>query len=79
MVCRARRDDADLVRVGRGTDGAWYVGRGVGRGVWWCGGSDCGLRVEVRHVARAMRSAVSESDVVAIRVLEGARRGGERQ
>jgi len=47
--------------------------------VWWCKDSDCGLRVEVRHVARATRSAVSESDVVAIRVLEGARRGGERQ
>ncbi|MHB8335440.1 MAG: YlxR family protein, partial [Acidimicrobiales bacterium] len=63
MVCRARRPDVELCRAGRGEDGSWYLGRGVGRGVWWCRDRDCGSRLRWGAVARALRSPVSAADV----------------
>ncbi|MGH3732591.1 MAG: DUF448 domain-containing protein [Acidimicrobiales bacterium] len=69
IVCRSRRDDADMVRAGRNAAGTWYLGRGAGRGVWWCGDRGCGKDVRASHVARALRVSVSESDVVVLHGL----------
>jgi predicted RNA-binding protein YlxR (DUF448 family) len=52
-----------MLRAGRGLDGQWYVGRGNGRGVWWCKESDCSELLHVGHLARALKSAVREADL----------------
>ncbi|MHB1210100.1 MAG: DUF448 domain-containing protein [Acidimicrobiales bacterium] len=67
MVCRSRRVDAELVRAGRTPEGQWYLGRGAGRGVWLCANATCGAAVQVGQVARALRHAVSASDMAALR------------
>ncbi|MHB1088608.1 MAG: DUF448 domain-containing protein [Acidimicrobiales bacterium] len=67
MVCRTRRADAQLVRAGRTPEGQWYLGRGPGRGVWWCANATCGAALQVGQVARALRHAVSASDMAALR------------
>ncbi|MGA2968424.1 MAG: YlxR family protein [Acidimicrobiales bacterium] len=63
VVCRARRDDSLMVRVGRRSDGTWYVGRGSGRGIWWCRESTCEASLHVGHLARALRSSVGPGDL----------------
>jgi predicted RNA-binding protein YlxR (DUF448 family) len=72
VVCRTRREDTALHRAGRNTDGQWYVGRGNGRGIWWCKESDCGTLLRVVHVARALRTAVPASEVDVLLALCGA-------
>ncbi|MBW4078542.1 MAG: YlxR family protein [Acidobacteria bacterium] len=67
MACRSRRVDTELVRAGRTPEGQWYLGRGPGRGVWMCANATCGAAVQVGQVARALRHAVSASDVAALR------------
>jgi len=69
VVCRQRRDDAQLLRAGRDLDGRWYLGRGDGRGVWLCQGSKCVQELRASHVARSLRTAVSEGDVATVRAL----------
>ena len=69
MVCRERRDDSVMIRAGRTAQLQWHVGRGSGRGVWWCRDGACGSGLRVGLVARALRVEVSESEVEALRVL----------
>ncbi|HEY1222320.1 MAG TPA: YlxR family protein [Acidimicrobiales bacterium] len=66
-MCRTRRDDHELVRAARDGDGRWYLGRGTGRGVWWCADSGCGEELQNGQLARSLRTAVSEGDAVALR------------
>ncbi|MGB8180147.1 MAG: hypothetical protein WCF63_08280 [Acidimicrobiales bacterium] len=68
-MCRRRRSDDDLVRAGRTAHGTWYLGRGEGRGVWWCRDRACGGEVRVTHLARALRAGVGESEVAVVRGL----------
>jgi predicted RNA-binding protein YlxR (DUF448 family) len=60
-----------MLRAGRGVDGQWYVGRGSGRGVWWCKELDCSESLQVGHLARALKSAVREADLEDLRALVG--------
>jgi predicted RNA-binding protein YlxR (DUF448 family) len=52
-----------MIRAGRDVGGQWYVGRGNGRGVWWCQESNCSELLQVGHLARALKSAVREADL----------------
>ncbi|MGD0692820.1 MAG: DUF448 domain-containing protein [Acidimicrobiales bacterium] len=70
-VCRKTREDAEMTRAGR-LDGAWYLGRGPGRGLWWCD-AECSKRLRVGHLARALKSSANESDLEAVRALETGR------
>ena len=79
VVCRARRDDTEMVRAGRDAHGTWHLGRGVGRGVWWCRNAACGRALRVSHVARALRAVVSEGDVEVVRGLMADRGSKPRQ
>ncbi len=58
-----------MVRAGRQADGTWYLGRGEGRGVWWCSDRACGKEVRLTHLARALRASVAESEVAVLRGL----------
>ena len=69
MVCRQRREETDLQRCGRLSNGVWYLGRGVGRGLWWCREGECATRVNLAHASRALRSPLGEIDAVALREL----------
>ncbi|HXC19059.1 MAG TPA: hypothetical protein VNT80_04035 [Acidimicrobiales bacterium] len=71
MVCRRVRDDAEMIRAGR-DNGTWYLGRGPGRGLWWCD-AECSKGLRVGHLARALRAGASESDLEAVRALESGR------
>jgi predicted RNA-binding protein YlxR (DUF448 family) len=68
VVCRAKREDDGLVRVGR-SDGQWYVGRGDGRGAWFCAEGPCRDRLAVGQLTRALRAPVGDTDVAALRAL----------
>ena len=68
-MCRRRRNDDDMMRAGRTANGTWYLGRGDGRGVWWCSDRECGGEVRLTHVARALRAGVAESEVAVLRGL----------
>jgi predicted RNA-binding protein YlxR (DUF448 family) len=68
VVCRARRDDGELVRVGR-FDGQWYLGRGEGRGAWFCAAGPCRDRLAVGTLTRALRAPVSDTEVAALGAL----------
>jgi len=61
-----------MSRAGR-RDGTWYLGRGPGRGLWWCD-ETCSKGLRVGHLVRALQSGASESDLEALRAL-GAGRG----
>jgi hypothetical protein len=63
-----------MVRVGRDAKGKWYLGRGTGRGVWWCNAKACEAVVGIAHVARALKTTVFESDVVALQGLATGKR-----
>ncbi|NNN07768.1 MAG: DUF448 domain-containing protein [Acidimicrobiaceae bacterium] len=67
MVCRQRLEDTELHRAGRLSKGVWYLGRGSGRGLWWCREGECAERVNQVHVARSLRCSPAEIDVVALR------------
>lgn len=69
MVCRATREDSQLVRAGRREDGTWYLGRGPGRGLWWCALGSCAGSLSVGAARRALRAPVSEADAEALRAL----------
>jgi predicted RNA-binding protein YlxR (DUF448 family) len=69
VVCRTSREDTLLVRAGRRDDGAWYLGRGPGRGVWWCAQGSCAQRVSEGAIARALRAPVSRAEAEALRAL----------
>ena len=69
MVCRRRRDQGDLQRAGRSPGGVWYLGRGTGRGLWWCRGEECGSGVNLAQASRALRCSLGESDAGALREL----------
>ena len=58
-----------MVRAGRRVDGTWYLGREGGRGVWLCRRDECATGVRTGHLARALRSTVSEQDVVRVKEL----------
>jgi hypothetical protein len=60
-----------MLRAGRRLDGRWYLGRGPGRGVWWCQESTCGAELAVGQLARALRSAAGRSDLESLRALSG--------
>ena len=68
-MCRTKRPDAQMVRMGRRVDGTWYVGRESGRGAWLCRRDECASGVRTGHLARALRSTVSEQDVVLVQEL----------
>ena len=63
-----------MVRAGRDATGSWHLGRGAGRGVWWCKDGVCASELCVGHVARALRSAVRESELATIRGLTSEKR-----
>ncbi|OYV60267.1 MAG: hypothetical protein B7Z69_04655 [Actinobacteria bacterium 21-73-9] len=69
VVCRTRREDHALVRVGRRPDGTWYRGRGPGRGAWCC--RDCAPGLSERALARALRGGPAGLDVAAAARLIG--------
>ncbi len=58
-----------MQRAGRRRDGTWYLGRGVGRGVWWCRDGSCVARLESRTLSRALRVALTAADVDNLVVL----------
>ena len=60
-----------MVRAGR-ADGTWYLGRGPGRGLWWCD-VHCSKGLRVGHLARALKSSADERDLEAVRALETGR------
>ena len=60
-----------MIRAGR-LDGTWYLGRGPGRGLWWCD-AHCAQGLRVGHLARALKSSATESDLEAVRALESGR------
>ncbi len=68
-MCRTRREDRALVRVGRRPDGTWYRGRGAGRGAWCC--RDCASGLGERALARALRTPLEGADVAAVARLIG--------
>ena len=74
MVCRTKRDDGEMVRAGRDAYGSWYLGRGAGRGVWWCDDAHCEGALSVSHLARALRATVTEADAAALRGLTNRKR-----
>gem|GEM_PF-603694 len=71
MVCRQEREDAALARAGRASDGSWYLGRGPGRGVWWCADARCASSLSAGALARALRAPVTEASAGALRALAG--------
>jgi hypothetical protein len=58
-----------MLRAGRDADGQWYVGRGNGRGVWWCRETECGAALRVGHLARALRTPVMAGDLKVLLTL----------
>ncbi|MHB8827210.1 MAG: DUF448 domain-containing protein [Acidimicrobiales bacterium] len=68
VVCRARRDDDHLVRVGQ-RGGQWYVGRGEGRGAWLCAVGTCRDRLAAGQLARALRAPVGDAEAAALIAL----------
>gem|GEM_PF-1209557 len=50
-----------MVRAGYTPDGSWYLGRGTGRGVWWCAGTSCEGEIQMSQVAKALRSPVTSA------------------
>ncbi|HUX04583.1 MAG TPA: DUF448 domain-containing protein [Acidimicrobiales bacterium] len=66
-MCRARRDDTLMVRAGRDAEARWYLGRGPGRGAWWCATTDCVGSLRASALARALRAEVSEADAQELR------------
>jgi hypothetical protein len=60
-----------MTRAGR-SDGTWYLGRGPGRGLWFCD-EDCAPALRVGHLARALKAEVDEGDLEAVRALKPGR------
>ncbi len=58
-----------MVRAGRDVGGEWYLGRGGGRGAWWCRDGECEGSLSVRALARALHREVLESDLASLRAL----------
>jgi len=69
VVCRRRREESELHRAGRSPEGQWYLGRGGGRGLWWCRDTPCVGSLSVSQVARAMRTTVTVGDLEELRQL----------
>lgn len=69
MVCRTTREDSALVRAGRRADGSWYLGRGPGRGVWWCAQGECATGLSAAAASRALRAGVSGAEAEALVAL----------
>ena len=67
MVCRRRREEVDLHRAGRASSGVWYLGRGTGRGLWWCREPGCALGVNLSLASRSLRCPLGDEDAVAMR------------
>jgi hypothetical protein len=60
-----------MSRAGR-VNGAWYLGRGPGRGLWWCDEA-CAKGLRVGHLARALKSSANEGDLEDLLALEAGR------
>jgi hypothetical protein len=60
-----------MIRAGR-SDGTWYLGRGPGRGLWYCD-AECSKGLRVGHLARALKSSAGDRDLGALRALETGR------
>ena len=58
-------------RAGR-VDGTWYLGRGPGRGLWFCD-AECAQGLRVGHLARALKSSANDADLEAVLALEAGR------
>jgi predicted RNA-binding protein YlxR (DUF448 family) len=71
VVCRVTRDDTQLARAGRSPEGSWYLGRGPGRGVWWCAQGACAGALSVGVLARALHAPATSADLAALRALTG--------
>jgi predicted RNA-binding protein YlxR (DUF448 family) len=63
-----------MVRAGRLPDGSWYLGRGPGRGAWWCAQAECADAVNAGALSRALRAPVSSTDVELLGPLAGSAR-----
>jgi hypothetical protein len=60
-----------MIRAGR-LDGTWYLGRGPGRGLWFCD-AECSKELRVGHLARALKSSANEGDLADLRAVEASR------
>ncbi|NNN01089.1 MAG: hypothetical protein HKL86_04575 [Acidimicrobiaceae bacterium] len=58
-----------MLRAGRTPDGTWYLGRGDGRGVWWCDEVECESALRIAQLARALRTSLGERDFADFRSL----------
>lgn len=67
MVCRRRREEAELQRAGLDDRGQWYLGRGDGRGLWWCREGECASGVDLARASRALKRALRAEDVQGLR------------
>ncbi|HVB71661.1 MAG TPA: DUF448 domain-containing protein [Acidimicrobiales bacterium] len=74
MVCRSERDDAKMTRAARLPDGSWYLGRGPGRGAWWCAQPECAAALSAGALSRALRTPVTSADLELLGVLTGSAR-----
>jgi predicted RNA-binding protein YlxR (DUF448 family) len=63
-----------MVRAGRSGAGAWSLGRGDGRGVWWCASGTCVEELRIGHLSRALRAQVHEGDVATLQSLAASKR-----
>lgn len=61
-MCRQRRPDAELTRAGRASDGVWYIGRGDGRGLWWCSTGACVQQLNRGHAQKAIRRGLNDTE-----------------
>ncbi|MDE3008524.1 MAG: DUF448 domain-containing protein [Acidobacteriota bacterium] len=59
MVCRTKAGATTFTRAGLREDDSWYLGRGPGRGVWWCREGECGAKLSAANLARALRREVN--------------------
>lgn len=69
MACRARRSDAELVRISLDAHGTVVAGRGPGRGAWICPTAVCLDRViKADALSRALkrRVTVARSDLESV-------------
>jgi len=74
VVCRRERDDAQMVRAARRPDGSWYLGRGPGRGAWWCDEPGCAAALSAGALSKALRTPVTPADVASLSALAGSAR-----
>ena len=67
VVCRRRREEVELQRAGLDAANQWYLGRGEGRGLWWCREGECASGVSLAQASRALKRDLRAEDVQGLR------------